>query len=234
LPIIGLAAALRSLAPWREVAAWRSTRTRPGLVVSVRLYVRVVTIRSRAGFARLSKSVVHRSYVTNLRKGRIESPGYEKLVAIAKAMGFPPELWFEEDLDALGEAPPELDRHGIAGRLEHLYKTIRNPTTGEPYTNAEVVRMSAGDLGEEDVEGIRTGEIPDPTVSQVAVLASVFGVPPSYLLDRGREPTVLDEEVLEALADGWLHTQGELPPATEGEETHPWDNKAVWKPSRCP
>jgi hypothetical protein len=60
--------------------------------VSVRLYVRVVTIRSRAGFARLSKSVVHRSYATNLRKGRIESPGYEKLVAIAKAMGFPPEL----------------------------------------------------------------------------------------------------------------------------------------------
>jgi hypothetical protein len=61
--------------------------------------------------------------------------------------------------------------------------------------------MSAGDLREEDVEGIRTGEIPDPTVSQVAALASVFGVPPSYLLDRGIEPTVLDEEVLEALAD---------------------------------
>jgi hypothetical protein len=30
------------------------------------------------------------SYVTNLRKGRIESPGYEKLAAMAKAMGFPP------------------------------------------------------------------------------------------------------------------------------------------------
>jgi transcriptional regulator with XRE-family HTH domain len=35
--------------------------------------------------------VVPRSYVTNLRKGRIESPGYEKLRAIAKAMGFAPE-----------------------------------------------------------------------------------------------------------------------------------------------
>ena len=35
--------------------------------------------------------VVTRSYVTNLRKGRIESPGYEKMAAIAKAMGFPPE-----------------------------------------------------------------------------------------------------------------------------------------------
>jgi transcriptional regulator with XRE-family HTH domain len=61
--------------------------------------------------------------------------------------------------------------------------------------------MSAGDLTERDVEGIRTGGIPDPTVSQVAALASVFGVPPSYLLDRGREPSVLDEEVLEALAE---------------------------------
>jgi transcriptional regulator with XRE-family HTH domain len=42
--------------------------------------------------------VVTRSYVTNLRKGRIESPGYEKLAAVAKAMGFSRELWFEEGL----------------------------------------------------------------------------------------------------------------------------------------
>ena len=46
--------------------------------------------------------VVTRSYATNLRKGRIESPGYEKLAAIAKAMGFPPEVWFEE---SVGHAP---------------------------------------------------------------------------------------------------------------------------------
>jgi transcriptional regulator with XRE-family HTH domain len=44
--------------------------------------------------------VVTRSYVTNLRKGRIENPGYEKMKAIAKAMGFAPEVWFE---DGLGE-----------------------------------------------------------------------------------------------------------------------------------
>jgi transcriptional regulator with XRE-family HTH domain len=31
---------------------------------------------------------VSRSYVTNLRKGRMDNPGYEKLRAIAKAMGF--------------------------------------------------------------------------------------------------------------------------------------------------
>ena len=46
--------------------------------------------------------VVTRSYVASLRKGRIENPGFEKLNAIAKAMGFPPELWFE-DVENLGE-----------------------------------------------------------------------------------------------------------------------------------
>jgi transcriptional regulator with XRE-family HTH domain len=44
-----------------------------------------------------------RSYVSNLRKGRIENPGFEKLKAIAETMNFPPELWFE-DVEDLGEA----------------------------------------------------------------------------------------------------------------------------------
>jgi hypothetical protein len=41
--------------------------------------------------------VVTRSHVTNLRKGRIESPGMDKLAARARAMGFPPALWFDEE-----------------------------------------------------------------------------------------------------------------------------------------
>jgi len=40
--------------------------------------------------------IVTRSYVSSLRKGRIENHGFEKLRAIAKAMNFPPELWFED------------------------------------------------------------------------------------------------------------------------------------------
>jgi transcriptional regulator with XRE-family HTH domain len=51
---------------------------------------------------RATSGVVTRSYVSNLRKGRIENPGFEKLQAIAKAMNFPPELWFE-DVENLGE-----------------------------------------------------------------------------------------------------------------------------------
>jgi transcriptional regulator with XRE-family HTH domain len=41
-----------------------------------------------------TSGVVSRSYVTNLRKGRIENPGLAKLEAIAGAVGFPPALWF--------------------------------------------------------------------------------------------------------------------------------------------
>ena len=144
--------------------------------------------------------VVTRSYVTNLRKGRIENPGYEKMRAIAKAMGFPPEVWFEEGLSDGRPTIRDGESRSLAGRLEHLFEVVRNPKTGEPSTNAEVARMTLGDLSEEDVERIRTGVVSDPTVNQVTALASVFGVEPSYLLDRG-EPSLLDEELVQALRD---------------------------------
>ena len=82
--------------------------------------------------------VVTRSYVTNLRKGRIENPGYEKMKAIAKVMGFSPEVWFEEGLGegrSIGQAD---ESRGVAGRLEHLFEVGRNPKTGKSYTNGEV------------------------------------------------------------------------------------------------
>jgi hypothetical protein len=141
--------------------------------------------------------IVTRSYITNLKKGRIENPGYEKLAAMAKAMGFPPEVWFEDGLgkeQSIGQAE---ESRGVAARLKHLFEVVRNPKTGKPYTNGEVARMTLGDLSEEDVDKIRTGAIGDPTVSQVAALASVFGVEPSHLLDRG-EP-LFDRELVEAL-----------------------------------
>jgi transcriptional regulator with XRE-family HTH domain len=143
--------------------------------------------------------VVARSYVTNLRKGRIENPGYEKMLAIARAMGFPPEEWFEDVPGGAAQVTP-VEGQDLAARVGHLFEVVRHPKTGEPYTNAEVARMSAGVLTEEEVQGIRTGAIPDPTVSQVAALAAAFGVEPSYLVDR-KEPPPLDAELLEGLSD---------------------------------
>ena len=153
-----------------------------------------------ADLERATGGVVSRSYVANLRKGRIDNPGYEKMRAIAKAMGFPPEEWFEDAPgDGIQAAPAE--GRDLTTRVEHLFATIVHTGTGEPYTNADISRMTLGDLSEEDIEGKRTGAISDPTVSQVAALAAVFGVEPSYLVGRGKEPPVLNEEVLGALAD---------------------------------
>jgi hypothetical protein len=65
--------------------------------------------------------------------------------AKAKAMGFAPEAWFEE-----GPGRTLVGSHGeeraLAGRVEHLFDAVRNPKTGEPYTNAEAARMTLGDL----------------------------------------------------------------------------------------
>jgi transcriptional regulator with XRE-family HTH domain len=65
---------------------------------------------------------VTRSYFVNLRKGRINSPGYEKMAAIAKAMGFPPAAWFDEGAGK----ESELD-WGLAGALrdESIRDTVR-------------------------------------------------------------------------------------------------------------
>ena len=58
--------------------------------------------------------MVSRSYVTNLRKGRIENPGYEKMRTMAKAMGFPPEAWFE-DISADGARPARREDRASPG-----------------------------------------------------------------------------------------------------------------------
>jgi hypothetical protein len=139
-------------------------------------------------------------FATNLRQGRIESPGYEKMLAIARAMGFPPEAWFE-DAPGDGTLVAPAGSQGLAARVGHLFETVRHPGTGGPYTDADVARMSSGSITEEEVEGMRTSAIPDPTVGHVAALAAVFGVPTSYLVDRGKGTPSLDAELMDALAD---------------------------------
>jgi transcriptional regulator with XRE-family HTH domain len=147
--------------------------------------------------------VVTRSYVTNLRKGRIENPGFEKLRAIAKVMGFPPELWFEQTPEVgTGTSVGSLSDDGsIAEKTNRLFDVVRNEKSGEPYTNAEVARMSLGDLSEEHLEQIRSGELANPSMSQVVALADVFGVHPSYFLDTTKKAPVLDEDAMRILQD---------------------------------
>ena len=77
---------------------------------------------SGAELAEATGGVVIRSYVTNLRKGRIESPGYDKMRAIAKAMDFPPALWFEEDLPEGSKMGPDGDL--VAALRDDLVRAI--------------------------------------------------------------------------------------------------------------
>lgn len=144
--------------------------------------------------------VVTRSYVSALRKDVIASPGYEKLRAIARAMGFRPEVWFEEEIPV----PPaagngEKKDVGLSGRLEQLFDAVIDEKKGRPYSNAEVARMSLGGLTEEEVAGIRSGEVTNPTLDQILALAEVFGVSPSYFTEK--EAPLLDREVMSVLAD---------------------------------
>jgi saccharopine dehydrogenase (NAD+, L-lysine forming) len=69
-----------------------------------------------------------------------------------------------------------------------------------PFSDQVFFPETLGDLSEEEIERIRTGAVCDPSVGQVAALASVFGVESSYLLDRGKPP-LLDEELVRALRD---------------------------------
>lgn len=74
--------------------------------------------------------------------------------AIDKAMDFPPEAWFDE---TPGRAVARVEGQNLAARVGHLFAAVRHPGTGEPYTNADMARMSAGVLTEEQVEGMGPG-----------------------------------------------------------------------------
>jgi hypothetical protein len=75
-----------------------------------------------------------------------------------------------------------------------------HPRTGELYTNAEVARMSAGVLTEQEVERIRAGGFPTPPWARWRHSRPSSASSPTYLMDReGSSP--LDAELLEGLRD---------------------------------
>jgi transcriptional regulator with XRE-family HTH domain len=77
-----------------------------------------------ADLQRATGAVVTRSYVTNLRKGRIENPGHDKMEALSKAMGFPPALWFDNGDGVTSDS--ELDQDlMVALRDETVQKIAR-------------------------------------------------------------------------------------------------------------
>ncbi len=70
-----------------------------------------------------------RSYVANLKKGRVENFGLVKLEAIAGAMGFPPTLWF--DRSDGHRAPPDAAQIALLAdetAREILEEVLRMPS----------------------------------------------------------------------------------------------------------
>ncbi|CAA9468827.1 MAG: hypothetical protein AVDCRST_MAG02-3460 [uncultured Rubrobacteraceae bacterium] len=101
---------------------------------------------SGAELAKATDGVVHRSYVTNLLKGRIESPGYDKMGAIAAAMDFPPALWFEEDLAGGSNAGPDGDL--VAALRDDLVRAITRESSRLPGRDKEMVLGIVRQFGE--------------------------------------------------------------------------------------
>lgn len=143
---------------------------------------------------------VQASYFTSLRDDHIEIPRADKVEAIARAMRFPPELWFKdlswwealyerseagEDVATTLERPEERVGGGrVSERLNRLLELAVNERTGESFSDAEVAELSGGRLREEDVAAMREGRVPDPTWAQVLALCDVFEVDPSYWSER--------------------------------------------------
>jgi transcriptional regulator with XRE-family HTH domain len=108
----------------------------------------------RWGGAELAKATggaVPRSYVTNLRKGRKGSPGYEKMRAVAKAMGFPPEAWFEGAPGPGGAGHP----CGGAGRRREGRASLRGGQAPEDRGALQERRRSPHERGRPDGGGGR-------------------------------------------------------------------------------
>jgi transcriptional regulator with XRE-family HTH domain len=116
------------------------------------------------------------SYITALKKGRIENPGVERLRAISEIMGAPFEMWLEEPEDwrrTAGEAgAPEGGSEALKDLIEYLF----------------------GALVDE-----RSGELQNPTRGQLLALSDAFDIDPSYWFGRGQRKPVLDSELSDAL-----------------------------------
>jgi transcriptional regulator with XRE-family HTH domain len=86
---------------------------------------------------------VTRSYVSNLGKGRIENPGFEKLRAIATAMNAPPELWFEdvENLREVSGARPSwfVDGEDNLALLDETARAVLREVIGLPERERRIV-----------------------------------------------------------------------------------------------
>jgi transcriptional regulator with XRE-family HTH domain len=120
------------------------------------------------------------SYLSSLRREKIDDPGFTKLDLLARVMGFPTELWvlepgeWEERLDRNtrpGVRPENLVDERFAARLQKAFRrTLVDTVSGMPVNNPyEVARRSAGHLTEKDINAMLEGRML-PNLTQLLAL----------------------------------------------------------------
>lgn len=140
---------------------------------------------------------VSASEVRALRDGEVEAPWEEQLENIAEAVGFRTGLWFKgvdwwervyercrggwrQREQVIREEERKDADNRLSKLLNRLFEERVNESTGEPFTNEEVARLSEEYLSEEDVEEIREGELTEPSMAQLLKLCDIFEVEPGY------------------------------------------------------
>src|SRR5918995_1332573 len=106
----------------------------------------------------------------------------------------------------------EAERRDLRMRISQKFESLRDRYRRPDGTrwNGQQLQDATGGGGtrshlnmkrKEEVEGIRTGALENPTLSQVVALADAFGVHPYYFFETGNKPALLGEQEISALAD---------------------------------
>jgi transcriptional regulator with XRE-family HTH domain len=154
---------------------------------------------SNMDIERATGGFVRGNYITNLKAGRIEQPGIDRLAAIAQVMGFPTELWFHKDREPVEEVEAQKRPVTLADKLNLLFEVRINHTTGRPFTNRELAELTYGQLDEETITAAREGKVADLRGAQYVALSNVFGVDVSYWYSQPGELPPLDPDTVTAL-----------------------------------
>lgn len=135
------------------------------------------------------------AYITQLKQGRYENPGYDKLRAIAEVMGFPPELWYQPQaqLDNVGATLPE--------KLDFLIGTQPELENGDNSAEEEISRLSFGKISAERLYAARNGELDQLEASEYFALSGLFGVDISFWYQSEPALDNLDSETIVSLRD---------------------------------
>ncbi|BCZ24072.1 helix-turn-helix transcriptional regulator [Mycobacterium senriense] len=97
------------------------------------------------------------------------------------------------------------DDSGLAARLNKLFELMRKAGT-PPLSNAAAAAAITDKTGVPISPAylwqLRSGLKTNPTVAHLRAIADYFGVPPSYLVDRGTDPAIDAQlNLLQALRD---------------------------------